>query len=610
MSVAEGSGGGGWKGLKSSGLRVILGRWFMVFASLLIMSVSGSTYIFGLYSNDIKTSLGYDQTTLNLLSFFKDMGGNLGIFSGLINEITPPWVVLLIGAIMNLFGYLMIWLSVTGRIAEPRVWQMCMYIFIGANSQSFANTGALVTCVKNFPESRGSVIGLLKGLVGLSGAIMTQLYHALYGNNSAALILLIAWVPAAVSFVFLRTVRIMKTVRQSNELNVFYKFLYISLGLAGFLMVLIIIQNRLRFSRIAYIGSACVVLVFLFLPVAIIIREELKLLKRKEEDVVKLNDDVKVVTENSSVLIEQPLASAAEASASYKKRKPDSCMSNIFNPPDRGEDYTIFQALFSIDMIILFVAVTFGLGGTLTAIDNLGQIGKSQGYPTDSLTTFVSLVSIWNYLGRALSGFVSEILLVKYKFPRPLMLTLVLLFCSIGHILIAFAVPNSLYFASVIIGFCFGAQWSLVFAIISEIFGLKYYSTLYNLGAVASPIGSYILNVRVAGRLYDKEAVKQMRTLGVTRKAGQALTCTGAHCYQMAFIIITGTTLFGFLASIVLVLRTRKFYKGDIYKKFREEAETQTGSNANGVGPLKESEAGANAASFTTADTSGNNVKP
>lgn len=592
MAVTDFS-GGGRTGLKNFTLRVILGRWFMIFASLLIMSVSGSTYIFGLYSNDIKTSLGYDQTTLNLLSFFKDMGGNLGILSGLINEITPPWVVLLIGAIMNLFGYVMIWLAVTGRTAKPHVWKMCMYIFIGANSQSFANTGALVTCVKNFPESRGSVIGLLKGLVGLSGAIMTQLYHALYGNNSKALILLIAWVPAAVSFVFLRTVRIMKIVRQPNELKVFYQLLYISLGLAGFLMVLIIIQNRLRFSRFEYVGSASVVLIFLFLPIAVVIREELNLWRRKGHF---LNDStqVKVITENPTVT-EQPSTLPDEPPAI--QRKPDSCMSNIFKPPDRGEDYTILQALFSIDMLILFIATTCGIGGTLTAIDNLGQIGKSQGYPTRSITTFVSLVSIWNYLGRAMSGYASEILLVKYKFPRPLMLSLVLLVCCVGHILIAFAVPNSLYLASVIIGFCFGAQWSLVFAIISEIFGLKYYSTLYNLGAVASPVGAYILNVRVAGRLYDMEARKQLEALNVTRKAGQALICTGAHCYRMAFIIITAATFFGFLISIFLVVRTMKFYRGDIYKKFREEgktAESEMASNGSAIGALKEGEAGPN----------------
>ncbi|GMP50251.1 hypothetical protein CsSME_00016947 [Camellia sinensis var. sinensis] len=50
------------------------------------MSVNGETYMFGLYSGDIKSSLGYDQTTLNLISFFKDLGGNLGLISGLINE--------------------------------------------------------------------------------------------------------------------------------------------------------------------------------------------------------------------------------------------------------------------------------------------------------------------------------------------------------------------------------------------------------------------------------------------------------------------------------------------------------------------------------------------
>ncbi|KAF5475785.1 hypothetical protein F2P56_007555 [Juglans regia] len=569
MRVTES--GGGWREMKGFGLQVLLGRWFMIFASLLIMAVSGSTYIFSLYSSGIKSALGYDQTTLNLLSFFKDMGGNLGVPSGLINEIAPPWVVLLIGAIMNFFGYFMIWLAVTGRISKPKVWQMCLYICLGANSQSFSNTGALVTAVKNFPESRGSVLGLLKGLVGLSGAITTQIYHALYGDKSQSLIFLIAWLPSAVSFVFLRTIRIMKIVRQSNELQVFYKLLYMSLGLAGFLMFLIIIQNRLRFTELEYIGSACVVLFLLFLPLAIVIREEFSLWKRKGN---ALNDatQVKVATQNPPASEQQEEPSLSHGEAPPGHRKADSCMNNIFKPPDRGEDYTILQALFSIDMLILFIATTCGFGGTLTAIDNLGQIGKSLGYPTRSISTFVSLVSIWNYLGRVTSGFASEILLVKFKFPRPLLLTCVLLLSCVGHLLIAFALPNSLYVASVIIGFSFGAQWPLVYAIISEIFGLKYYSTLYNFGTVASPVGSYILNVRVAGFLYDKEASKQMDALGVSRKAGQELTCTGQQCYRMAFIIITAATLFGFLVSVVLVLRTRKFYKGDIYKKFREEA--------------------------------------
>ncbi|GAA0173123.1 hypothetical protein LIER_26803 [Lithospermum erythrorhizon] len=555
---------------------ILAGRWFMLFASILILSMSGATYIFGIYSGDVKSSLGYDQTTLNLLGFFKDLGANVGVMSGIINEIAPPYVVLSIGAIMNFFGYFMVWLAVTRHTSRPPVWQMCLYICIGANSQTFANTGALVTCVQNFPESRGVVIGLLKGFVGLSGAIISQLYPAFYGHDSKSLILLIAWLPAAVAIVFLRTVRILKVIRQPTELYVFYKILYISLGLAGFLMIMIIIQNTLTFSRAEYAGSASVVIFLLFAPIAVAFKEDFKIWVSKNQAENEADEELKVVTH------QEKLTSTNNTSdPPPPRREADSFWRNVFSPPERGEDYTILQALFSIDMLILFTATTFGVGGTLTAIDNLGQIGRSLGYPAKSVTTFVSLVSIWNYLGRVASGFLSEHFLKKYQFPRPLMFTLVLLVSSSGHLLIAFGVPNSLYASSIIMGFCFGAQWPLIFSIISELFGLKYYSTLYSLGGGASPVGAYLLNVRVAGYLYDKEARNQNAAKGLVRKEGQDLTCIGVECYKLAFLIIAATTLFGCIISFILVLRTRKFYKSDIYKKFREETEEVNTTNVS-----------------------------
>jgi hypothetical protein len=167
---------------------------------------------------------------------------------------------------------------------------MCLYICLGANSQTFTNTGALVTCVKNFPNSRGSVLGLLKGYVGLSGAIITQIYHSLYynsdNNNTQSLILLIAWLPAAVSFIFLPTIRILKLeniFQQQKETKVFYNFLFISLGLACLLMVLIIVQNKFNFSRIEYISDGVGVIFLLLLPLVVVFREEFKFNKLAED---------------------------------------------------------------------------------------------------------------------------------------------------------------------------------------------------------------------------------------------------------------------------------------------------------------------------------------
>lgn len=565
--------------MKKLTLQVLRGRWFMVFATILILSSSGATYIFGIYSTDIKKSLGYDQTTLNLLSFFKDLGGNVGILSGLINEVTPPWVVLSFGAILNLFGYLMIWLSVTKKIPKPKIWHMCLYICVGSNSQSFANTGALVTCVKNFPESRGAVLGLLKGYVGLSGAMLTQIYHAIYGNESKSLILLIAWLPSVVSLVFLRIIRVMKVIRVEHEMKVFYKFLYTSLGLAGFLMLVIILQKKMHFNQIEYGLSTLIVLFLLCLPLVIVVKEEF--------DTLKINkQSVSLVTEVTNTQLQMVI----QSEIIQVQQHDVSCWKTVFRAPDRGEDYTILQTLFSIDMLILFFATICGVGGTLTAIDNLGQIGASLGYPKTSISTFVSLVSIWNYLGRVVSGFLSEHFLTKYRFPRPLMLTITLVISCLGHLLIAFNVSGGLYVASIVIGFCFGAQWPLLYAIISELFGLKYYSTLYNFGSVASPIGAYLLNVRVVGYLYDKEANRQIVAMGKIRKIGEDLECIGDECFKLAFLIITGVTILGAFVSIILVLRTRKFYKNDIYKKFREEAkvaEKEMAMAANYGGLLK-----------------------
>ncbi|XP_023519357.1 uncharacterized protein LOC111782789 [Cucurbita pepo subsp. pepo] len=183
-------------------------------------------------------------------------------------------------------------------------------------------------------------------------------------------------------------------------------------------------------------------------------------------------------------------------------------VSNVYKKPQRGEDLSILQALLSKDMTLIFIATVSTCGSSVAAIDNLGQIAESLKYPNHSISILVSWISIFNFFGRVFSGFISETLMTKYKLPRPFMFGLTQLFTCTGLLSIAFPYINSVYVASLIIGFGLGAQTPLIFAIISDLFGLKHYSTLLNCGQLAVPLGSYIMNVEVIGRFYDAEATK------------------------------------------------------------------------------------------------------
>ncbi|XP_024516987.1 uncharacterized protein LOC112341318 [Selaginella moellendorffii] len=627
---------------------VATNRWMVVVATFFIMACSGATYNFGIYSDVVKTSMGYNQETLTTLGFFKDLGANVGIFSGLIYDLTGPWVVLMCGAILNLFGYLMIWLAVEHKISPPAIWKMCLFICIGANSQAFTNTGVIVTSVKNFPNNRGLVIGLLKGYVGLSGAMLTLFYQALYGNSPDKFILLIAWFPCLICLMFLAVIRRMPPTGPelaASEKKIFQAFLFIALALAGYLMIIIVVQHQVKVPRAGFQALAAIMLLIVMSPLALVVRDELRKIEQEKNQELKEGAKTGEEAESNSKLalagnptdigsiqphdqdseletkrfaldwkrtegipgpkqgILQEGAKTGEDDCSNSTPKElelaagkESTHPETLNPeprskkftldwkkirrilwerPARGSDYNIPDAIFTIDMFLIFVATTCGVGGGLMAIDNLGQIGKALDLKVD---TFVSLISIWNFLGRVGSGFASEIALQRWGVPRTLFFSLVIGVAAIGHLVIALNLPGALFAGSILIGLTFGAQWALMFTIISEIFGLKYYGTLYNVGGIASPVGSYLLSVRVAGALYDKEAAKdRARSATVGRIFGRILAvasatgnnCKGAHCYRVTFFIMAAVAVLGSATALILTVRTRRFYR-KIHLKMKE----------------------------------------
>lgn len=167
--------------------------------------------------------------------------------------------------------------------------------------------------------------------------------------------------------------------------------------------------------------------------------------------------------------------------------------------PKRGDDHTILQALTTLDFWLLFVATIFGVGSGLTATDNMAQLGLSVGYAATNVHTFVSLLSIWNSIGRWVGGFLSDFLLFRYGFPRTEFHTLMLLVMAVAYLLLAVNVPGALYYGTVLLGLSFGTQYPVYTTIVAEEFGLKRFATLYNCLNISCSVGNYILSGPLAG---------------------------------------------------------------------------------------------------------------
>ncbi|KAJ0770985.1 hypothetical protein HanPI659440_Chr07g0263861 [Helianthus annuus] len=78
--------------------------------------------------------------------------------------------------------------------------------------------------------------------------------------------------------------------------------------------------------------------------------------------------------------------------------------------------------------------------------------------------------------------------------------------------------------------------------IVSEVFGVLHFGTIFNTITIAGPIGSYVMYVRVIGSIYDREATR-------------------------------GGTEYWFMIARGLFIRTRRLYEQIVSRRMEDVAE-------------------------------------
>ncbi|GFP98989.1 hypothetical protein PHJA_002042800 [Phtheirospermum japonicum] len=535
-------------------------RWLVFVAAMWIQSCAGIGYLFGSISPSIKSSLNYNQRQVARLGVAKDLGDSVGFLAGTLSEILPLWGAILVGAVQNFVGYGWVWLVVTHRVPVLPLWAMCILISIGTNGETYFNTAALVSCVQNFPKSRGPVVGILKGFAGLAGAILTQIYTLIHSPDHASLIFMVAVGPTMVAIAVMFIIRPVGGHRQIRPSDGFsFSIIYsICLLLAAYLMGVMLVEDLIDLSHTIITIFTVILFVLLFIPIFIpitlnftsrepklsaveeallpdsqkqgpsksggddaqdqdIIFSEMEDEKPNEMDLLPALERQKRIAQLQTRLAQ----AAAEGAVRIKKRR-----------PHRGEDFTLMEALIKADLWLIFFSLLLGSGSGLTVIDNLGQMSQSLG-PV------------------AMAG------------AQAIM--------AIGHFFFAMGWPGAMYVGTLLVGLGYGAHWAIVPAAASELFGLKKFGALYNFLTLANPAGSLVFSGLIASSIYDREAEKQAHAHNIGQRTllssfssfvllDEPLKCEGAICFFLTSLIMSGFCVIAVVLSMILVHRTKPVY--------------------------------------------------
>lgn len=205
--------------------------------------------------------------------------------------------------------------------------------------------------------------------------MLIQVYDTIFEGNPSTYLLFLALFPTVVTLLLMFLVRICEanSVDDRKHLNAFSA---IALTMAGYLMVIIILENIFTLASWAHIITLILLLLLLALPLAIAFKAE------------KLEAERLLLLSHTDPLEKTSLVDESEEINKVKANSGD-------NP--LVEDLNLRQALSTSSFWFLFIAMICGMGSGLATINNISQVAESLGYTTTEKNSLVSLWSIWNF---------------------------------------------------------------------------------------------------------------------------------------------------------------------------------------------------------------------
>lgn len=274
--------------------------------------------------------------------------------------------------------------------------------------------------MRNFPLSRGTVAGILKGYAGLSAAVYTEIYNSVLHESASKLLLFLSLGLPVVCFALMYFIRACTPASRedSSEHGHFLFTQAASVCFAIYLLVTTIVVDLFNPSDVVSYTLTAIMVIFMLAPLAI----PLKMTLFPSNSIKSLppvgSSDSLVQGEGNSNQTDPLLTPSSSATylGSFHENEDASDIDMLLaegegavkkkRKPKRGEDFKFREAFIKADFWLLWLVYFLGVGSGVTVLNNLAQIGIALG--VGDTTLLLCLFSFCNFLGRLSGGAVSE----------------------------------------------------------------------------------------------------------------------------------------------------------------------------------------------------------
>ena len=509
-------------------------------ALLASLTTGGVVYAFGLYGAALKRSLRLSQAQLDTVASAGFCAGLLSWLPGLCVDRWGPRRSLAAGGALSAAHLLLFWAVARGFLPVARVVPALSAVGVGVFLSSAMIIGSVfkVLVTSCGPGSKGAVVGVAKGYVGLGAGTYACLFDALRASAGSDLDFLpmaallavgAATVPALLLLPPKRGAAAVPDALTAAHFAALYAGLAALAAAVGWASLAVLVQGDAS-ARAARegprVGFAALVLGVWVGPILLLLR-----------------------------LPRGAGAGGRVQSADAPSEATPLIAESVAGPrtgpgPGSGQDHrSLGRVVRTPEAWLLFWSCAVLVGGGTLMTNNMGQMVESLRFAPATASASLALFSVAQAASRVATGAVSEWALPR-GVPRPFFLVVASLAAAAAHAVLALSTRLVPFVTGVALsGVAFGMAWPLMVLIVGEVFGSAHVGANYMFyDGATSAFGTVLLSKLVAQEVYEAHV------------RGGGLTCVGGGCFCMSHVAVAGLSLASVVTSGALLRATRHVY--------------------------------------------------